>query len=985
MPFLVLFFIAVLIYVVVMPAVAASRANRALDQVHVLRQELLRLRLLVAANAPGEVRPEPAPLPDVTISSWEKPAPVRDLSPPPPLPVIPAARPAPLVRTGTPAPVAAREKAVKAGEPAFSLEEFMGVKLFAWVGGLALFIGIVLFVKYAFEHNLIPAGVRVTIGFITGLGLAGAGLLLRNHKRYAVLSQTLCATGVLTLYGVSYAGQILYGLYGQTMTFGLMTAITAGAFLLAVRMEAQVVAVLGMLGGFLAPLIIYTGRDNPVGLFTCVALLNGGVLAVVRRRPWNYLTPLAAGGTAITILLWLKAFFALSGYAVGSGTLVPAAVLLFFPVLFGAAGWTKKDGSPVILTSAAGLSFMALLLSMAAAAIPSIAERPWLLFGFVFVQYLLTAAGTWREPRLFPLVTAAGSLVFLLLAAWSVNSLTPSLLPVALVLYVIFGLIQAGLPVLWHRMRKDGEALPQAALWMPLLVMVLLLIGIQRVPEASTGIWITVLLMNVSMLSLGAAARNAWPVVAAFCLTMLIILTWLFSVPGIAGLRASSAGEFLTVLTAFAVLLTGGGLWLRQRLAVENTKNDFDCAAWLPAVMPFPLLILACLALPSVPFTAITAVTLGLAALLLFVAVRVRQWILFPVTLAAVVCVEAVIYFRHGLDIAGGTQILWHLAAWVLFLVWPFAMRRHTRSHALPWITAAAAGALEFLFLYPLAMKTWPDLAHGIIPALCAMPVLLGLMGVYRDSLTLPAVRLSQLAWFGGVALLFITLVIPIQWERQWLTLGWALEGAALCWLYRRVPHDGLRLTGAALLFTVFVRLALNQRALDFSDSGMPLWNWQLYTYGLAIAAHVAAVRFLAPPRQKFGDFPLRGVFQAQAGTLLFVLLNVEIADFFTPSGSAYVSMQFAGNFAQAMTVTIVWSLYALSLIAWGLWKRARGARWAGVGLMGISLIKLFLFDLAGIGSLYRIAVMIIVALIALAASFLYQKFAARVMQEPAR
>ena len=95
--------------------------------------------------------------------------------------------------------------------------------------------------------------------------------------------------------------------------------------------------------------------------------------------------------------------------------------------------------------------------------------------------------------------------------------------------------------------------------------------------------------------------------------------------------------------------------------------------------------------------------------------------------------------------------------------------------------------------------------------------------------------------------------------------------------------------------------------------------------------------------------------------------------------------MQFAGNFAQAMTVTIVWSLYALSLIAWGLWKRARGARWAGVGLMGISLIKLFLFDLAGIGSLYRIAVMIIVALIALAASFLYQKFAARVMQEPAR
>ena len=38
-------------------------------------------------------------------------------------------------------------------------------------------------------------------------------------------------------------------------------------------------------------------------------------------------------------------------------------------------------------------------------------------------------------------------------------------------------------------------------------------------------------------------------------------------------------------------------------------------------------------------------------------------------------------------------------------------------------------------------------------------------------------------------ALLFITLVFPIQFERQWITLGWALEGTALLWLFRRVPH----------------------------------------------------------------------------------------------------------------------------------------------------------------------------------------------------
>jgi hypothetical protein len=61
----------------------------------------------------------------------------------------------------------------------------------------------------------------------------------------------------------------------------------------------------------------------------------------------------------------------------------------------------------------------------------------------------------------------------------------------------------------------------------------------------------------------------------------------------------------------------------------------------------------------------------------------------------------------------------------------------------------------------------------------------------------------------GGVALFFITLIFPIQFDRQWFTLGWALEGAALLWLFHRVPHSGLRLAGVGLLIATFVRLAL--------------------------------------------------------------------------------------------------------------------------------------------------------------------------------
>ena len=56
---------------------------------------------------------------------------------------------------------------------------------------------------------------------------------------------------------------------------------------------------------------------------------------------------------------------------------------------------------------------------------------------------------------------------------------------------------------------------------------------------------------------------------------------------------------------------------------------------------------------------------------------------------------------------------------------------------------------------------------------------------------------LGRLALVAGSALAFVTVAIPLQLEQQWITIGWALEGAALAWLYRRIPHRGLLYSGA--------------------------------------------------------------------------------------------------------------------------------------------------------------------------------------------
>jgi uncharacterized membrane protein len=113
----------------------------------------------------------------------------------------------------------------------------------------------------------------------------------------------------------------------------------------------------------------------------------------------------------------------------------------------------------------------------------------------------------------------------------------------------------------------------------------------------------------------------------------------------------------------------------------------------------------------------------------------------------------------------------------------------------------------------------------------------------------------------------------------------------------------------------------------------------------------------------------------AGLGTVLaFLLLNIEIADYFSEPGSV-LTFQFSGNFARDMTYSIAWGVFALGLLIYGILRNVAVARYSAMGLLCVTLIKLFFHDLAQLGQLYRIGAFIGVAIIAMLASFAYQKF----------
>ena len=111
-------------------------------------------------------------------------------------------------------------------------------------------------------------------------------------------------------------------------------------------------------------------------------------------------------------------------------------------------------------------------------------------------------------------------------------------------------------------------------------------------------------------------------------------------------------------------------------------------------------------------------------------------------------------------------------------------------------------------------------------------------------------------------------------------------------------------------------------------------------------------------------------------GTVLaFLLVNIEIADFFTPAGATVVTLQFSGILARDMSYSMAWAFFALLLVIIGIVKKQAPIRYAGLGLLSVTLLKLFFHDLSQLDALYRIGALLVVAVVAIVASFLYQRF----------
>jgi uncharacterized membrane protein len=223
--------------------------------------------------------------------------------------------------------------------------------------------------------------------------------------------------------------------------------------------------------------------------------------------------------------------------------------------------------------------------------------------------------------------------------------------------------------------------------------------------------------------------------------------------------------------------------------------------------------------------------------------------------------------------------------------------------------------------------------------------------------------RLRYLALFATVALGFLATAIPLQLDRQWITVGWALLAAAICWLFGRLPHPALKYVALALFAAVGVRLLANGEVLRYEERGLPIVNWLLYTYGVPALCAFAGAFLLRRAEAARGEQPEFDVlpgdrafapaFSLLGLLLVFALVNVEIFDWF--SEGRYVTVDFDRRFARDLTFSAAWGAYAVALLIVGMWRRTKALRYVGAGFLVLTIVKVFVYDVWQLEKIYRI------------------------------
>lgn len=208
------------------------------------------------------------------------------------------------------------------------IEKFIGENLINKIGIAITIIGVAIGAKYSFENDLISPLTRIILGYLFGLGLLGFGIKLKT--KYENYSAVLVGGAMAIMYFITYFAYGLYNLIPQIMAFALMLVFTVFSVIAAINYQRQIIAHIGLVGAYAVPFLLSDGSGKVAVLFSYMAIINIGILAIAFKKYWKPLYFVSFGLTWLIFLLWY-----ISKYEVNQHfSLALVFVSIFFTIFY---------------------------------------------------------------------------------------------------------------------------------------------------------------------------------------------------------------------------------------------------------------------------------------------------------------------------------------------------------------------------------------------------------------------------------------------------------------------------------------------------------------------------------------------------------------------------------------------------------------------------------------------------------------------------
>ncbi|MFN4142013.1 DUF2339 domain-containing protein [Aestuariivirga sp.] len=878
------FLIAVVTFV--MALVALHKISRLQTRIFQLNQQVEKLSL----HALQSVKPQPEAEAAEPVSVVPMPEPAAA-----PAEAVVPEEAEPSIETTEPMEEPVPAAAPVAAPPPRDMEQALAGRWFVWIGGVAIAIGGLLFVKYAYDNGLIPPSLQVILGLVAGLALAGAGEWVRRRSPPAEASSpnyvpaALSAAGLAVIFASIYAAYALYEILAPSAAFLGLAATGLGAMGLS-RRQGPLIAALGLIGSYVTPMLIPSADPSAWSFFPYLLVILLASLFTLRGRRWWWLGHAAVIATLLWTVLWLLGPYEPQDvWPVGLSALVLGLAAMLVPggfvprhEEFGGGAPAREVNGPLAI-GLGGLS------------------------ATVFILIMLAFAASHSAPALFLLSTGLAILVAL---AW----------------------MRAGLSFL----------APVAG-----LVMLLVLAGWQE----------------AAFHALTLDENGTWSWSSSFGPESARFLRWMmgcamaFTLAGTAGVLSKRDGRNWGVLGGAAGFLFLWGAWARADFLLSDTT-------WALLAAGFAALLLLATAGWGRRAEAGSGdlgaglLSAGAAALLAMALDRLLDGVWFTVGLAALALVYAAL--THVLKprlLASIAVTAASLAAARLFLARELWFDDRTLAWGQHWVIYGYG--LPLILAYAASRVLWRS-------------------GHERAGVALEGISL-------GLAISLVSLEIRVligggylYEEPQFLemaahVLTWA--GAAYGLMHRqRLFSSAVSLWGArALLLMSFLAvILLSLLAFNPVLTGEPVpGGLVLNAILLAYLAPVPLIGLIALRLDAIGWQQLRPVAGVLALVLLFAYVTVQTKRIFQGA----ILTAWSQSLAETYAYSAVWLAFALALFVAGIRLGRQPVRLAGLAVLALVVLKVFIGDMSNLEGLYRIASFVGLGLCLVGIGWLYQHF----------